>query len=54
MQHELSVSNNCIEIDLNVELHRWMYTAFTRARERLYLLNFVDAFFPDGGAGSSD
>ncbi len=34
------------EEHLNVELHRWMYTAFTRARERLYLLNFVDAFFP--------
>lgn len=42
------------EEHLNVELHRWMYTAFTRARERLYLLNFVDAFFPGGGAGSSD
>jgi ATP-dependent exoDNAse (exonuclease V) alpha subunit len=31
-----------------------MYTAFTRARERLYLLNFVDAFFPGGGAETSD
>ncbi len=30
---------------LNVELWRWMYTAFTRATNKLYLLNFVKEFF---------
>jgi len=32
---------------LNVELWRWMYTAFTRATDKLYLLNFVKAFYED-------
>ncbi len=30
---------------LNVELWRWMYTAFTRATDKLYLLNFVSDFY---------
>lgn len=32
---------------LNVELWRWMYTAFTRATDKLYLLNFVKEFYED-------
>jgi exodeoxyribonuclease V len=30
---------------LNVEYIRWLYTAFTRASERVYLMNFSDEFF---------
>jgi exodeoxyribonuclease V len=30
---------------LDRSLLRWMYTAFTRAQQELYLLNFSDAFF---------
>lgn len=30
---------------LNVEYIRWLYTAFTRATERVYLMNFSDDFF---------
>ncbi len=30
---------------LNAEYLRWMYTAFTRAVENVYLVNFPDAFF---------
>ncbi len=30
---------------LNVEFLRWLYTAFTRPTERLYLVNFNKAFF---------
>ena len=26
---------------------RWLYTAFTRATDRVYLLNFDARFFPD-------
>ena len=26
---------------------RWLYTAVTRATEKLYLVNFRDEFFPD-------
>ncbi len=33
---------------MNVEYLRWLYTAFTRASEKLYLVNFPDAYF---GAG---
>jgi len=29
------------------EFLRWLYTAFTRAEERLYLVNFHKEFFPD-------
>ena len=32
---------------LDVSLLRWFYTAFTRAQQELYLLNFSDAFFAD-------
>lgn len=32
---------------LNVEFLRWLYTAFTRPTERLYLVNFNKEFFPD-------
>jgi len=31
---------------LNVEYLRWLYTAFTRASERLYLVNFPESFYP--------
>ena len=30
---------------LNVEFIRWLYTAFTRASEKVYLMNFSDDFF---------
>lgn len=30
---------------LNTEYMRWLYTAFTRATETVYLMNFPDAFF---------
>jgi len=30
---------------MNVEYLRWLYTAFTRATEKLYLVNFPDEFF---------
>lgn len=33
------------EEHLNVELWRWMYTAFTRATNKLYLINFVKEFY---------
>ena len=32
---------------LNTEYLRWLYTAFTRATEKLYLVNFPDDFFSD-------
>jgi exodeoxyribonuclease-5 len=32
---------------LDREFLRWFYTAFTRAEERLYLVNFKSDFFPD-------
>jgi exodeoxyribonuclease-5 len=30
---------------LNKEYIRWLYTAFTRATEKVYLMNFSDDFF---------
>lgn len=30
---------------LDIEFRRWLYTAFTRPTERLYLVNFKDEFF---------
>lgn len=30
---------------MNIEYLRWLYTAFTRATEKLYLVNFPDEFF---------
>ncbi|MDE5419453.1 AAA family ATPase [Labilibaculum sp. DW002] len=32
---------------LNREFYRWLYTALTRATEKLYLVNFKKDFFPD-------
>lgn len=32
---------------VNREFYRWMYTAFTRAREKLYLVNFDKRFFEE-------
>ncbi|MFA8433216.1 MAG: ATP-dependent RecD-like DNA helicase [Marinifilaceae bacterium] len=32
---------------LDREYYRWMYTAITRATEKLYLVNFKQEFFPD-------
>jgi exodeoxyribonuclease-5 len=31
---------------VNLEFLRWLYTAFTRATEKLYLINFSPEFFP--------
>ena len=30
---------------LNLDYLRWLYTAFTRASERIYLLGFPDEYF---------
>jgi exodeoxyribonuclease-5 len=30
---------------LNIEYLRWLYTAITRATEKLYLVNFPEDFF---------
>ncbi|MDX9882431.1 MAG: AAA family ATPase [Prolixibacteraceae bacterium] len=38
-----------VEDMLNVEYLRWMYTAFTRPTEKLYLVNFNKEFFGDDG-----
>jgi exodeoxyribonuclease-5 len=32
---------------INIEYLRWLYTAFTRATEKLYLVNFPDKYFED-------
>ena len=32
---------------INREFYRWLYTAFTRATEKLYLINFSERFFSD-------
>ncbi|WP_245625890.1 ATP-binding domain-containing protein [Marinifilum fragile] len=32
---------------LNREYYRWLYTALTRATEKLYLVNFKKEFFPN-------
>lgn len=32
---------------LDTEFYRWLYTAFTRPTEKLYLVNFDKKFFPD-------
>lgn len=31
---------------VNAEFYRWLYTAITRASEKVYLVNFHDQFFP--------
>ena len=36
-----------VENMLNVEYLRWLYTAFTRPTEKLYLVNFNKEFFED-------
>ncbi|KAF0236356.1 MAG: exodeoxyribonuclease [Prolixibacteraceae bacterium] len=33
---------------LNTEFYRWLYTAFTRPTEKLFLVNFNKGFFEDG------
>ena len=30
---------------LGADYYRWLYTAITRAEEKVYLVNFSDAFF---------
>lgn len=46
--HTVFIDQGYITQDhLNVELWRWMYTAFTRATDKLYLLNFVKEFYQD-------
>ncbi|RLD57143.1 MAG: ATP-dependent endonuclease, partial [Bacteroidetes bacterium] len=32
---------------VNTEFFRWLYTAFTRATKKLYLINFHERFFGD-------
>ncbi|MBQ9638397.1 MAG: AAA family ATPase [Bacteroidales bacterium] len=39
---------------LDREYLRWLYTACTRAKDRLYLINFRDDFFADGAFELSD
>ena len=34
---------------LNDEYWRWLYTAITRARERVYFINFKEEFFEQSG-----
>jgi exodeoxyribonuclease-5 len=36
------------EDNLDVDYLRWLYTAFTRAVEKLYLVNFSEKFFEEG------
>jgi exodeoxyribonuclease-5 len=35
---------------INREFIRWLYTAFTRATDKLYLINFHKSFFPEGSS----
>ncbi len=35
------------EMPMTMDLLRWLYTAFTRATQKLYLLNFDDRFFTE-------
>ena len=37
---------------LGTEFYRWLYTAFTRATERLYLINMPEMFVADSGRES--
>ena len=37
---------------LGTEFYRWLYTAFTRATERLYLINMPEMFVADSGGES--
>lgn len=39
---------------LDVEFIRWLYTAVTRAKKELFLVNFADRFFPDDEKSTSD
>lgn len=34
---------------IDLELLRWLYTAFTRSYDQVYLLGFPDAYFPESG-----
>lgn len=36
-----------VEDMLDMEMYRWLYTAITRATEKVYLVNFKDEFFAD-------
>lgn len=38
---------------LNVEFIRWLYTAFTRSTEKVYLMNFSDDFFEEGSTAEN-
>lgn len=35
---------------LDIEFYRWLYTAFTRPSEKLFLVNFNKGFFEDGNS----
>lgn len=39
------------EEHMDLEYYRWLYTAITRAEERLYLINFPDSFFEEQDEG---
>lgn len=40
--------------EVNLDYLRWLYTAFTRAREKIYLIGFGDEYFTPGPGSLSD
>lgn len=45
---QVFIDQGYIELEsINKEYHRWLYTAVTRATEKLYLVNFTEDFFQD-------
>jgi len=46
--HSVFIDQSFIDNNsLNIEFFRWLYTAFTRATKKVYLVNFKDDFFED-------
>ena len=39
-----------VEEMINQEYLRWLYTAITRARKELFVMNFKESFFTEGSA----
>ena len=39
---------------LSLDYLRWLYTAFTRASEQLYLVNLAKAFIPEENQGGQN
>jgi exodeoxyribonuclease-5 len=46
--HTVFVEQPYLPEGIDKEYLRWLYTAVTRARERLYLIGFKNDFFVDG------